>query len=56
LQQEHSGLKVIYASGHGVDLASRNLQLQEGVNFLRKPFATHKLAQTVRNRLDQANA
>jgi DNA-binding NtrC family response regulator len=27
--------------------------LEEGVNYLAKPFQTHKLAQTIRRCLDQ---
>jgi len=45
-------LKVIYASGYCADVASGKIPLEEGVNFLTKPFDTPKLAQVVRNRLD----
>jgi PAS domain S-box-containing protein len=53
LLQENPKLKVIYASGYSADLADKDLLLQEGVNFLTKPFAAHKLAQTIRNCLDK---
>ena len=46
-------LKVIYASGYSADIAGQDLPLQEGVNFLSKPFLVHNLAQTIRNRLDE---
>ena len=46
-------LKVIYTSGYSADVVDRNFRLEEGVNFLPKPFEAHKLAQTVRNTLDQ---
>jgi PAS domain S-box-containing protein len=52
LLQENPKLKVIYASGYNADIASKGLVLQEGVNFLTKPFEAHKLAQTVRHCLD----
>jgi hypothetical protein len=34
------------------DWLPKDIQLQEGVNFLTKPFEAHKLAQTVRQKLD----
>ena len=46
-------LKVIYASGYSAEVAGKDLVLQEGVNFLTKPFLIHKLAQTVRECLDK---
>ncbi len=45
-------LKVIYTSGYSRDIAGTNFTLQDGVNFLSKPFQAAKLAQTVRNCLD----
>jgi FixJ family two-component response regulator len=53
LLQEKSKLKVIYASGYSAEAAGKDSRLQADVNFLTKPFEAHKLAQTVRNRLDQ---
>jgi CheY-like chemotaxis protein len=53
LLQENPKLKVIYASGYSADLADKDLLLQEGVNFLTKPFAAHQLAQTIRDCLDK---
>jgi len=52
LQKESPKLKVIYASGYSIEVAGSDLQLDEGVNFLPKPFDFHQLAQTVRARLD----
>jgi PAS domain S-box-containing protein len=52
LLQENPRLKVIYASGYCADVAGEDLVLQEGVNFLTKPFEAHKLMQVVRNCLD----
>lgn len=46
-------LRVIFTSGYSPEIAGRELDLQEGVNFLAKPFDPHKLAQAVRESLDQ---
>jgi CheY-like chemotaxis protein len=53
LLQQNPKLKVIYASGYSVEVAGKDLLLEDGVNFLAKPFQTSKLAQTIRRRLDQ---
>ena len=53
LVQENPQLKVIYASGYSAEVAGKDLVLQEGVNFLAKPFQIHKIAQTVRACLDK---
>jgi PAS domain S-box-containing protein len=52
LLKENPQLKVIYASGYSAEIAGKDFSLEEGVNFLTKPFESHKLAQIVRNRLD----
>jgi len=53
LLQERPGLKVIYASGYSVEVGRKDSRLDPGANLLNKPFAAHKLAQMVRNHLDQ---
>ena len=45
-------LKVIYTSGYSREIAGKDFPLQDGVNFLSKPFQAAKLAQTVRSNLD----
>jgi two-component system cell cycle sensor histidine kinase/response regulator CckA len=45
-------LKIIYTSGYSVDLACKGFALQDGVNFLQKPFRIQTLVHTLRNRLD----
>jgi len=50
--KENPKLKVICTSGYNVEVASRDFPLEEGVNFLTKPFGAHKLAQTIREKLD----
>jgi len=52
LSKEDPKLKVIYASGYSADMAGKDLPLEDGVNFLSKPFQRQKLAQTIRAQLD----
>jgi len=56
LLQETPGLKVIYTSGYSADIAGKDFPLEEGVNFLMKPFEVQKLAQTVRACLEETSA
>jgi PAS domain S-box-containing protein len=52
LLEEKPALKVLYTSGYSAEVAGKDLPLEEGVNFLTKPFSAHKLAQTIRAKLD----
>jgi len=52
LLKENPKLKVIYNSGYSAEVAGKDFALEEGVNFLTKPFEAQKLAQTVRQSLD----
>jgi len=52
LLKENTGLKVLYVSGYSAEVAGKDFPLQEGVNFLTKPFQAQKLAQTIRKILD----
>jgi CheY-like chemotaxis protein len=45
-------LKVIYTSGYSVELLESELTLNEGINFLPKPYPAGQLAAVVRNCLD----
>jgi CheY-like chemotaxis protein len=45
-------LKVIYTTGYSPDEFRQNLALQEGVNFLGKPYNPDKLVRIVRHCLD----
>ena len=56
LLNENPKLKVIYTSGYSIDVVGRDFPLEEGVNFLAKPFGARKLAQTVREKLDARSA
>jgi CheY-like chemotaxis protein len=52
LLQENPKLKVIYTSGYSEEIAGPDFILEDGVNFLPKPFRARKMAQTIRNLLD----
>ena len=52
LCRERPDLKVIYVSGYSSEVVGTDLLLEEGVNFLSKPFVLSKLAETLRRRLD----
>jgi len=45
-------MKVIYMSGYGTEIAGSDLKLQEGVNFLQKPFEPRVLSSVLRRCLD----
>jgi CheY-like chemotaxis protein len=53
LLKENPKLKVIYASGYSAEVAGKDFPLEEGVNFLTKPFQAQKLAQAIRRCLDK---
>jgi two-component system cell cycle sensor histidine kinase/response regulator CckA len=52
LVAEKPGLKVIYSSGYSLAVVGSDMVLQEGLNFLQKPYHPRKLAQAVRDCLD----
>jgi CheY-like chemotaxis protein len=52
LQMQNPDLKVIFTSGYSADLAGRELQVQEGQNFLPKPSPMHQILEIVRRSLD----
>ena len=54
LHSSQPDMKVIYTSGYSRDLFDSDLQLQEDVNFLAKPFQANKLVQIIRHNLDGA--
>ncbi len=47
------GMKVLYMSGYTDDAIVRHGVLEEGVDFIQKPFSLVKLAQKVREVLDR---
>ncbi len=52
LLRQNPKLKVLYTSGYSADIAEKDFPLEEGKNFLPKPFEIPKLAQMVRWSLD----
>ena len=53
LKGEKPKLKVVYTSGYSASVVGKGPALVEGVNFLQKPYHPQKLAQTVRDCLNQ---
>jgi CheY-like chemotaxis protein len=51
LQSERPGLAVLFASSYAGEIAPNDLVLEEGVNFLCKPYAPHQLLEAVSNAL-----
>jgi len=51
-QVSYPELKVIFVSGYASDNICLDLNLKQGVNFLRKPFSIYALIEAVRSRLD----
>jgi two-component system cell cycle sensor histidine kinase/response regulator CckA len=55
LLEEQPTLPVIYMSGYSHEVAGRDLPLEDGRNYLPKPFDVAKLAATVRRNLDRGS-
>jgi two-component system cell cycle sensor histidine kinase/response regulator CckA len=51
LKTENPALKIVYTTGYSTELMGKDVALQDGVNFLQKPYPPSKLVQTVRNGL-----
>ncbi|MBA2881447.1 CheY-like chemotaxis protein [Desulfosalsimonas propionicica] len=51
----HQGLKVMFMSGYTADLIAHRGVLDEGVNFIQKPFPRRDLALKLREILDEAD-
>ena len=56
LLKEKPGLKVIYNSGYATDLADEEFHLEDGVNFLQKPYSPQRLSETLRRNLEPAGS
>lgn len=52
VQAERPSLKAIYTSGYSADIVGKDFVIQEGLNFLQKPYAPQKLVRMVRKCLD----
>ena len=48
LRALHPGVPILFMSGHTADVITQNGVLDEGVNFLQKPFSMQDLAVKVR--------
>jgi two-component system cell cycle sensor histidine kinase/response regulator CckA len=53
VQSDKPGLKAIFTSGYSADIIGKGFVLQEGLNFLQKPYHPHKLAAAIRKCLDK---
>jgi two-component system, cell cycle sensor histidine kinase and response regulator CckA len=51
--QQYPGLKVLFASGYTDDVIAHRGVLDEGVQFIQKPFSVQGLAAKVRGILDE---
>lgn len=49
---EKAGLRIIHTSGYNDQVVSQRLRESSGGTFLRKPYSSRQLAETVRNCLD----
>jgi PAS domain S-box-containing protein len=47
------GLKVVFMSGYTADAVARHGFVEDGVNFLQKPFSLKDLAEVLKNALDK---
>jgi hypothetical protein len=54
LRKQDPELKVIYTSGYSPGMAGQDLSVLDRRNFLPKPYSIGRLAQVVRNCLDEA--
>ncbi|HWF19933.1 MAG TPA: response regulator, partial [Verrucomicrobiae bacterium] len=52
LQAEKPSLKAIFTSGYSSDIVGKDFIIQDGVNFLQKPYMPQKLTRAVRKCLD----
>ena len=46
-------MKVIFISGYSADIIHKKFMIQEGVDFITKPFMKNDLLQKVRNVIDK---
>lgn len=55
LRQRQPDLKVIFSTGYSSEAVAGGQTLEEGVNFIQKPFATTALLHIIRKNLDPRN-
>ncbi|HVZ64845.1 MAG TPA: ATP-binding protein [Lacunisphaera sp.] len=56
LLQEKPALRVLYTSGYSTDFAGRDLTVQDGINYLAKPYELDRLFRMVRSALEGAES
>ncbi|MCF8130817.1 MAG: response regulator, partial [Deltaproteobacteria bacterium] len=49
------GIKIIYMSGYTANTIAHHGVLDEGINFIEKPFSIHSLAHKIREALDEVS-
>jgi PAS domain S-box-containing protein len=52
VQAEKPALKAIFTSGYSADIVGKDFIIEDGVNFLQKPYVPQKLIRVVRKCLD----
>ncbi len=53
VQSEKPALSAIFTSGYSADIVGKDFIIQEGLNFLQKPYVPQKLIRMVRKCLDE---
>jgi DNA-binding NtrC family response regulator len=56
LQAEKPTLRVVYTSGYNREVAGKELAMEEGLNYLAKPYDLDKLFLIVRETLDSRHS
>jgi FixJ family two-component response regulator len=56
LRATSPGLKCLYMSGYTADVITHRGILDEGVNFIQKPFVSNELGAKVKQALDDSEA
>ena len=51
---ENPALKIVYTTGYSAELFTGDMQIEEGVNYLPKPYPAMKLLSIVRQAFDPA--
>ena len=54
--KKYPSLQVLYMSGYTDNVIAHRGVLDEGINFIQKPFSVHRLGSKVRDVLDRANS
>ena len=49
----HPGLKLLFMSGYTANVIAHHGVLEEGVNFIQKPFSREQIGKKVREALDK---